>query len=224
MRLLPRERDRLLLFLAAELASRRRERGLLLNAAEATAIAADAVCEAARDGVGYGAAVQAGYDAVGPGDVLEGVAALVDRVEVEALFADGMRLVVLDHPVARDTPPDPLGDEEVGVAWLAGAIESVEVVNEGGVPVALTSHFHAFEVNRALVFDRRRAWGMRAAIPAGEKVVWAPGETRELRLLPIGGLRVIRGHGGLADGALDDPAVREAAFARARERGYRDVG
>src|SRR4051794_19701861 len=109
MRLLPREHDRLLLFLAAELASRRRARGLRLNAAEASAIVADAVCEAARDGAGYAAAVRAGYEALGPVDVLDGVAALVDRVEVEALFADGMRLVVLDHPIARDAAPDPLG-------------------------------------------------------------------------------------------------------------------
>ena len=92
MRLTPREIERLLLFQAAELARRRRGRGLLLNQAEATAVIADEVCEAARDGLGYEAVSARGYAVLGPADVLDGVAALVPRIEVEALFGDGMRL------------------------------------------------------------------------------------------------------------------------------------
>ena len=64
MRLLPREQERLLLFLAAELARKRRARGLALNQAEAAAIVADTVCEAARDGASYAEAEAAGYDAL----------------------------------------------------------------------------------------------------------------------------------------------------------------
>src|SRR6266545_7323021 len=107
MRLLPREQERLLLFLAAELARKRRARGLALTQAEAAAIVADTVCEAARDGASYGDAEAAGYAALTPADVLDGVAALVGRVEVEALFADGSRLVVLHDPIARDGPRAP---------------------------------------------------------------------------------------------------------------------
>ena len=73
MRLLPREQDRLLLFLAAELARKRRARGLRLNQAEAVALISDEVCEAARDGRSYAEAEAAGYAALGPGDVAEGV-------------------------------------------------------------------------------------------------------------------------------------------------------
>jgi urease subunit gamma/beta len=217
MRLLPREQDRLLLFLAAELARKRRERGLKLGQAEAVAIIADTVCEAARDGASYAEAEAAGYGALGPTDVADGVHALVPRVEVEALFADGSRLIVLHDPIRLPGPPEP---GEAGVEWLAQDA-ALTVVNEGDVPVGVTSHFHFFEVNRALRFDRAAAWGMRLAIPPGEKVFFDPGIPHKVFLLPFGGNRVVRGHAGLADGPLDAEGAREAALERARERGYR---
>jgi urease subunit gamma/beta len=217
MRLLPREQDRLLLFLAAELARKRRARGLRLNQAEAAALIADEVCEAARDGRSYAEAEAVGYDTLGPGDVADGVAELVRRVEVEAVFGDGSRLIVLHDPVTASVPPP---SAEAELAWLARDV-ALTVVNEGDVPVGVTSHFHFFEVNRALRFERSRAWGLRLAIEPGEKVFFDPGEPREVYLVPFGGARVIRGHAGLADGPLDAPGAREAALELARERGYR---
>ena len=95
MLLQPRERDRLLLFQAAELARARRARGLLLNAPEAIAIIADTACEAARDGTDHAGAIAAGRAALRPDEVLPGVASLVGHVEVEALFADGSRLLLI---------------------------------------------------------------------------------------------------------------------------------
>jgi urease subunit gamma/beta len=89
------------------------------------------------------------------------------------------------------------------------------------VAVGVTSHFHFFEVNRALRFDRAAAWGMRLALAAGAKAFFLPGVEQQVFLAPIGGARVIRGHGGLADGPLDAPGALEAALALARERGYR---
>jgi urease subunit gamma/beta len=216
MRLLPREQDRLLLFLAAELARRRRERGLRLSQAEAAALIADEVCEAARDGLGYEEAVLRGYAALGPEDVLDGAERLLPRVEVEALFADGSRLVVLDDPIAGSAPRE-LRDPPV--TWLDGP--QIEVVNEGEVPVAVTSHFHLFEANRALRMDRAAAWGMRLAVDAGVKVFFEPGVPRTVHVTPFGGRRVVRGHAGLCDGPLDAPGAREAGLALARERGYR---
>ena len=217
MRLLPREQDRLLLFLAAELARKRRARGLRLNQAEAAALIADEVCEAARDGRAYAEAEAAGYRALGPGDVLDGVPDLVRRIEVEALFADGSRLLVLHDPLTATGPP-PTG--EPGLDWLAQD-HALAVVNEGEVPVGVTSHFHFFETNRALRFDRAAAWGMRLAIQPGEKVFFDPEIPRKVYLVPFAGARVIRGHAGLADGPLDAPGALEAALALARERGYR---
>jgi urease subunit gamma/beta len=217
MRLLPREQDRLLLFLAAELARRRRARGLALNQSEAVALISDEVCEAARDGRGYAEAEAVGYRALGPGDVADGVAALVRRIEVEALFADGSRLLVLHDPITATGPP---AEAEAELDWL-GQDHAMTVVNEGEVPVGVTSHFHFFEVNRALRFERAAAWGMRLAIAPGEKVFFDPGIPRKVFLVPFGGARVIRGHAGLADGPLDADGALEAALALARERGYR---
>jgi urease subunit gamma/beta len=219
MRLLPREQDRLLLFLAAELARKRRARGLRLNQAEAVALIADEVCESARDGRSYADAEAVGYAALGPEDVADGVGELVRRIEVEAVFGDGSRLIVLHDPVTASAPPP---HQEAEIAWLARDV-ALTVVNESEVPVGITSHFHFFEVNRALRFERTRAWGLRLAIAPGEKVFFDPGEPREVYLLPFGGARVIRGHAGLVDGPLDAPGALEAALELARQRGYRGV-
>jgi urease subunit gamma/beta len=218
MRLLPSEQERLLLFLAAELARARRARGLRLNQAEAAAIVADTICEAARDGCSYAQAGQRGRDALAEGDVLDGVRALLPRVEVEALFGDGRRLVVIEDPLG-DAPA--ARDAEPPVPWLEDVAATLRVVNEAEVAIGVTSHLHFFESNRRLRFDRAATWGMRLALPARAKLFFAPGEEREVRLVPIGGARVVRGHGELADGSLDAPGARAAALAAARERGYR---
>src|SRR3990170_3986126 len=99
MRLTPTERDRLLIFTAAELARARRARGLRLNVPEATALIADTVCEAARDGRRLHEAITAGRAALGPDDVLRGVREVMGDVKVEAVFDDGTRLVVVTDPI-----------------------------------------------------------------------------------------------------------------------------
>ncbi|MEV7028083.1 urease subunit gamma, partial [Kitasatospora sp. NPDC093558] len=98
MRLTPTERDRLLIFTAAELARARRARGLRLNVPEATALIADTVCEAARDGLRLAEAVERGRSVLGPDDVLPGVPDLVTEIHVEAVFDDGTRLAVVADP------------------------------------------------------------------------------------------------------------------------------
>jgi urease subunit gamma/beta len=217
MRLLPREQDRLLLFLAAELARKRRARGLRLNQSEAIAVIADEVCEAARDGRSYAEAEAVGYRALSVADVADGVAALVRRVEVEALFDDGSRLLVLHDPITSAGASQP---REAAIEWLSEE-RAIAVVNEGDVPIGVTSHFHFFETNRALRFDRAAAWGMRLAIAPGAKVFFDPQIPHKVFLVPFGGARVIRGHAGLADGPLDTAGAKETALERARERGYR---
>ena len=219
VRLTPREAERLLLFQAAELARRRRVRGLRLNQAEATALIADEVCEAARDGLAYDEVVARGYDVLGPADVLEGVGALVPRIEVEALHSDGMRLVVLHDPIGRDQPPPALPPEPP-LVWLEGALGPFAARNDAEVPIGISSHVHLFEVNRRLALDRAAVYGLRPALEAGAKVVIEPGTRVDLYAVAIAGLRVVRGHGGLVDGALDAPGARERALQLARERGY----
>ena len=99
MKLTPLEKERLWLFLAAELARKRRASGLKLNHPEAVALICDEVIEAARAGKSYDEARDTGYAALGEDDVLDGVADLVDRVQVEGLFDDGTQLVTLYFPI-----------------------------------------------------------------------------------------------------------------------------
>jgi urease subunit gamma/beta len=222
MRLSPAERDRLLIFTAAELARARRARGLQLNVPEATALIADAVCEAARDGARLEDAIAAGRAVLGPADVLPGVADVVGDVQVEAVFDDGTRLAVVTDPIggslgslapgavlAGEQPAEPVRDRV-----------TVTVTNAGEVPVSITSHFHFFEVNRRLRFDRAAAYGRRLHVPAGSTVRFDPGQTSDVELVPIGGERVAIGFAGLVDGPLDAPGAFKAAMAAAAAEGY----
>lgn len=97
---------------------------------------------------------------------------------------------------------------------------TLTVANTGDRPIQVGSHFHFFEANKALRFDRETAYGMRLGIPAGTSVRFEPGDDREVGLVAIGGRRYVRGLNGLTEGALDDPDVREAALGRAREQGF----
>jgi urease subunit beta len=99
-------------------------------------------------------------------------------------------------------------------------LKTVTVANTGDRPVQVGSHFHFFEVNKALEFDRGSAYGMRLNVPAGTSVRFEPGDEREVALVRIGGRRIVHGFNGLTEGALDDRDVREGAFQRAREEGY----
>ncbi|MEU4615754.1 urease subunit gamma [Streptomyces umbrinus] len=223
MRLTPTERDRLLLFGAAELARARRARGLRLNVPEATALIADTVCEAARDGRRLAEAIEAARAVLGPGDVLPGVADVVTEVHVEAVFDDGSRLAVVADPIGGG-----LGDRAPG-ALLPGpahaepepeAVVRLTVTNTASVPVSVTSHFHFFEANPRLDFPRADAYGMRLAVPAGSSVRFGPGERVEVGLVPVGGERIAIGFAGLVDGPLDAPGAKEEALHRAAACGY----
>ncbi|NUC72345.1 urease subunit beta [Haloterrigena sp. SYSU A558-1] len=101
---------------------------------------------------------------------------------------------------------------------------TVTVENTGDRPVQVGSHFHFFEVNPGLAFDREIAYGMRLDIPAGTAVRFEPGCEREVDLVAIGGDRTVYGMGGLVEGDLDDDAVKTRAMERARERGYLTEG
>ena len=89
---------------------------------------------------------------------------------------------------------------------------TIAVTNTGDRPVQVGSHCHFFEVNRALAFDRPAAYGMRLDIAAGTAIRFEPGDSREVSLVAIGGLREVVGLNGLVNGDLDDPATRAAAL------------
>ena len=93
---------------------------------------------------------------------------------------------------------------------------SLDVRNTGDRPIQVGSHCHFFEVNRALKLDRAAAYGFRLDIPAGTSVRFEPGEERPVSLVAIGGRRVVDGVNRLAEGALEDEAVRSSALDRVK--------
>jgi urease gamma subunit len=99
MRLTPRELERLQLFSAAELARKRRARGVKLNYPEAVALICDEIIEAARDGKTMEEAMEVATAVLRHADVMDGVAEMLDKLQVEAMFADGVKLVTLYDPV-----------------------------------------------------------------------------------------------------------------------------
>ena len=103
------------------------------------------------------------------------------------------------------------------------ATEQLTVANTGDRPIQVGSHYHFFEANKALSFDRARAWGMRLDIPAGTAVRFEPGDEKVVSLVALAGMREVHGLTALADGPTDDDA-RAAALERAAREGYRGAG
>jgi urease gamma subunit len=99
VRLTPRELERLQLFSAAELARKRRARGVKLNYPEAVALICDEIIEAARDGKTMQEAMEVAMAVLRRADVMDGVAEMLDKLQVEAMFADGVKLVTLYDPI-----------------------------------------------------------------------------------------------------------------------------
>ena len=99
MHLTPREQEKLLIFMAAELARRRRGRGLRLNHPEALALITAEILEGIRDGRTVAELMEAGVSILGRDDVMEGVPEMIDEVQVEGTFPDGSKLVTIHQPI-----------------------------------------------------------------------------------------------------------------------------
>jgi urease subunit gamma/beta len=225
--LTPAEQGRLLLYTATLLARERHQRGVRLNVPEATALIAHAACEAARDGGQLKDAVAAGRAALTPVDVLPEVPGILTEIQVEAVFADGSKLIVITHPFGPVTDPAAAPGAVLPADQPPPAYADtvrIEVTNTADVPVTVTSHFHFFEANRALAFDRGAAYGRHLALPVGNSARFEPGATHGVELTPIGGDRIVIGFAGLVDGPLDVPGACEAALTRAHVAGYLDTG
>ena len=99
MHLTPRETEKLLLFLAGELAQKRKDRGLKLNYPEAIALISSQLQEAARDGRSVAELMQFGATILSREDVMEGIAEMIDEIQIEATFPDGTKLVTVHNPI-----------------------------------------------------------------------------------------------------------------------------
>lgn len=100
---------------------------------------------------------------------------------------------------------------------------TLRVRNTSMWPVHVSSHYHFFEANGRLAFDRGATFGMHLDIPAGATARWEPGEEKEVRLVEYAGRREVHGFNGLVDGPLT-PEAKAAALARLRARGFLDTG
>jgi urease subunit beta len=99
----------------------------------------------------------------------------------------------------------------------------LEVANTGDRPIQVGSHFHFFEVNRALEFNRAAAYGMRLNIPAGTAVRFEPGDMKKVLLVEIGGSGKVYGLNGLTNGPAK-ASTKQAALKRALDQGFKNKG
>ena len=231
MLLTPTEMERLTIYTAAEVARRRRARGLRLNHPEAIAIIADEILEGGRDGRSVAEMISFGSTILTTDDVMPGVADLMPVIQVEATFPDGTKLVTVHDPIrpgkekieaAEQVRPGevitPDGDIEINQGRRTF---SLKVINTGDRPVQIGSHFHFFETNRALDFDRAAAFGMHLNIPAGTAVRFEPGESKQVELVEFGGTGEVFGLNALTMGTTRNDARRSEALRQARARGFK---
>ncbi|MHB8885504.1 MAG: urease subunit gamma [Methylovirgula sp.] len=228
MLLTPTELERLTIFTAAELARKRRAKGLRLNFPEANALISDEILEGAREGRSVAELISFGSTILTTDDVMDGIAAMMPILQVEGLFPDGTKLVTVHEPIR---PPEGAAADmlEPGKIVAAdGEIElsagrpriDIDVTNTGDRPIQVGSHYHFFETNRALEFDRRAAMGKRLDIPAGTAIRFEPGQRKHVTLTTFGGTQDLSGLNDLSQGAKTDDEWA-AALARAKSGGFK---
>jgi urease subunit gamma/beta len=212
VRLAPRDVDKLLLHNAGFVAQKRLARGLRLNYPESVALIATQLLELIRDGRSVAELMDIGRTILGRYQVMDGVPELIAEVQVEGTFPDGTKLVTVHHPIVADhgdlelalygsflpVPDRALfaqvprslepGEVLVGIGEIVlnadRPTRELVVTNTGDRPIQVGSHYHFYETNRALAFDREAAHGMHLDVPAGSAVRFEPGEQKTVRLVP----------------------------------------
>lgn len=216
-----------MIHVAADVAEKRRGRGVQLNYPEVMALLIVHVLEGARDGRTVAELMSSGRKLLSREEVMEGVPEMIEIVQVEATFPDGTKLVTIHDPF-----PDAGKDEEQAVCpgkvdfstregdevvvfnerqRKLDQVTELTVKNPTDRPVQVGSHYHFAEANGGLEFPRMEAWGKRLNVPAGSSVRFEPGITEEVELVPIEGERVVHGLRGKVkglpekiDGSLDN--------------------
>lgn len=227
MHLTPHEQERLLIHVAADVARKRKERGVKLNYPETVALITAHVLEAARDGKSVHELMSTGNKILSRSDLMPGVAEIISDLQIEATFEDGTKLVTIRNPFADTDDRNGERDGEEGeqetrtqslihpgkidhpedaadVPFNVGReITMVEVTNTDDRPIQVGSHYHFYEANPLLDFKRSLAYGKRLHIPAGSSVRFEPRCTRTVKLVPIEGKRIVAGLRGQVGGQLD---------------------
>ncbi|XP_071705605.1 urease [Rutidosis leptorrhynchoides] len=236
MKLAPREVEKLMLHNAGYLAQKRLARGLRLNYSEAVALIATQILEFVHDGdKSVAELMDIGRQLLGRRQVLFTVPHLLHSVQVEGTFPDGTKLITVHDPISCENGnldialhgsflPVPSLDKfpiieggripgEIifghGHILLNRGREALilKVTNNGDRPIQVGSHYHFIEVNPSLIFDRRKAYGMRLNIAAGTAIRFEPGDSKSVTLVKIGGNQVIRGGNAIVDNLANDANV-----------------
>jgi urease subunit gamma/beta len=230
MLLTPTEMERLTIYVAAELARKHKAKALPLNHPEAVAYIVDEILEGSREGRSVADLIAWGSTLLTTDDVMPGVAQLMPMIQVEGNFPDGTKLVTIHDPIrpgkrkraADEAVPGEIVTDDGDIELNAGRRKvTLKVINTGDRPVQIGSHYHFFETNKALDFDRAKSFGMHLDIPAGTAVRFAPGESKEVVLTEFGGTGELLGLNALTEGNWRSEATRAEALGRARERGFK---
>ncbi|GAL84695.1 bifunctional urease subunit gamma/beta [Sporocytophaga myxococcoides] len=232
---------------AGFLAQKRYARGILLNYPEAIALISAQLLEFIREGNSVAELMDKGKQLLGVDDVMEGVADMVDEVQIEGTFPDGTKLVTVHNPVCnkglnnglalygsglvaadKKLVIDNIVNSKPGLLDVPeGYIElnkgrkaiNIDVINKGDRPVQVGSHYIFSETNNALEFDRIKAIGFRLDIPAGTAVRFEPGEKKTVPLVEIAGQKLVFGGNNLIQGKIDHDSI-ELIKDRMMEKGF----
>jgi urease subunit gamma/beta len=187
-------------------ARQRLERGVKLNYPEAVALITDYVVERARDGRSVSELMESAAHVLTADQVMDGVPEMIHDIQVEATFRDGTKLVTVHRPIrgaASQSVPGEVTTPEGEIVFNEGADRvTLTVANTGDRPIQVGSHYHFFETNPALRFDRDKARGRRLDIAPGTAVRFEPGQSREVTLVPLAGTRTVYGFRGDVMGKL----------------------
>jgi urease subunit gamma/beta len=216
MHLTPHEQERLMIHLAADVADKRRARGVRLNYPEAVALLTVHVLEGARDGRTVAELMSSGRKVLTREEVMEGIPEMIKSVQAEATFPDGTKLVTIRDPFpdAGEGEKGPVSPGKIDYSKKKGdelvpfnegrEVTALTVCNPCDRPIQVGSHYHFAEANPGLDFDRAAARGKRLAVAAGTAVRFEPGIPVDVTLIPFRGNRVVAGFRGETAGALDD--------------------
>lgn len=208
MDLTPREKDKLIIFTASLLAKQRKDRGVKLNYPESIAYISSAILEGARDGKSVAELMEYGRQILNEDDVMTGIASMIPDIQVEATFPDGTKLVTVHDPIQPvkasadvDSQSDDILIPGEILINISDEIElnlnrkrvRVLIANHGDRPIQVGSHYHFFETNSALSFDREKTKGFRLNIPAGTAIRFEPGQEREVELVEYAGKKTVYG-------------------------------
>ena len=216
-----REQEKLMIYTASKLSLERKEKGLKLNYPESVSIISNFILEGARSGESVEKLIMSAKKVLNTNDVLDGVASMMNIIQVEATFEDGAKLVTVNNPIEKNKDTLVAGeyfidDGEIDLNQGYNTL-TVKVQNNGDRSIQVGSHYHFFETNCFLNFNRIDAYGKRLNIPSGTSVIFEPGSIKKVDLVDFGGKRYISGFNGLVEGFLDYNITKTKAIKKLKK-------